>query len=387
MERRSHLTWHFPHYFKKHLPRQLEELYLTSAITDFSSAALAIFEPIYLWTLGYRVREIMVFYLVLYGVYYFLLPLGGKFVARFGHERSILISSVWMVGYYVSLINIPHVASLFYIAPLFFALQKAFYWPAYHFDFIRFSNREERGSEFSATAALSTMMYTLGPIAGGMIIKLFGFNALFMVGIVSILLSSVPLFASKTPVKREEFSYWKSFVLPFRKRYQRTTLAYVSLGNELILMTVWPVFILITFGDLFDVGLLVGLSALMTTLATLVIGKFTDRRPKQDIVRFGGIGNLAVWLLRIVSRIPALVLVMEWIGRIFYNSNVVGMTAITYDRAHDDDYSWHGVLYEQGFSIAKMLMAIAVIIVASHTDPFVAAFGLAALVSPLALVL
>ena len=384
---RFHTTWHFPHYFKKHLPRQLEELYLTSAITDFSSAALAIFEPIYLWTLGYRIREIMVYYLILYVVDFFVLPLGGKFVARFGHERSILISTIWMVGYYVALINIPHAASLFYVAPLLFAMQKAFYWPAYHFDFIRFSVKEERATEYSGITALSTIMYTLGPIFGGMIIKLFGFDALFMVGIVSILLSSIPLFATKSPIKREVFSYWKSQVLPFRRRYQRTTLAYLSLGNELILMTVWPIFILLAFGDLFDVGLLIGLSALVTALVTLGIGKWSDRVPKGKVLRFGGIGNLAVWLLRIVSRIPPMVLVMEWIGRIFYNSTVVSMTSMTYDRAHEDDYSWHGVLYEQGFAIAKSLMALAVFLCASHIDPFVIAFALAALVSPLALVL
>jgi len=385
--RQYHTAWHFPHYFRKHLPKQLEELYLTSAITDFSSAALAIFEPIYLWSLGYRIREIMVYYLILYVVDFFLLPLGGKFVARFGHERSILISTGWMVGYYVALINIPNAASLFCVAPLLFALQKAFYWPAYHVDFMRFSAKEERGAEYSGVAALSTIMYTIGPIAGGAVVKFFGFDALFVIGIVSILLSSIPLFVTKSPLKREEFSYWKSLVLPFRRRYQRTTVAYLSLGHELILMTVWPIFILLSFGDLFDVGLLVGLSALVTALATLAIGKWTDRKPKGDVLRFGGIGNLAVWLLRMVSRIPPMVLVMEWIGRIFYNSSVVSMTAITYDRAHEDDYSWHGVLYEQGFAIAKSLMALAVFILAAHTDPFVIAFALAALVSPLALVL
>ena len=385
--RHFHTAWHFPHYFRKHLPKQLEELYLTSAITDFSSAALAIFEPIYLWTLGYGIREIMVYYLVLYVVDFFLLPLGGKFVARFGHERSILISSLWMVGYYVALINIPNLSNLFYIAPLLFALQKAFYWPAYHVDFMRFSAKEERGAEYSGIAALSTMMYTLGPIAGGLIVKFFGFDALFIVGIVSILLSSIPLFVTKTPVKREVFSYWKSLVLPFRRRYQRTTVAYLSLGHELILMTVWPIFILLSFGDLFDVGLLVGLSALVTALATLAIGKWADRVPKGRVLRFGGLGNLAVWLLRMVSTVPPMVLVMEWIGRIFYNSSVVSMAAITYDRAHEDDYTWHGVLYEQGFAISKALMALAVFLFAVHVDPFVIAFALAALVSPLSLVL
>ncbi len=380
------LAWHFPHYFKKHVAVQLEELYLSSAISDFAMSALIIFEPIYLWSLGYRVRDLMLYYFVLYVVYYFLVPLGGKFVARFGHERSILISTVWMVAYYATLMGIKDASFLFWVAPLFYALQKTFYWPAYHYDFIRFSVKEERASEFSAITALSTVMYTLGPIAGGFIIKFFGFNGLFFVGIACILLSSMPLFAVKAPPKPESYSYWKSLALPFRRRYHRSTVGYLSLGNELIMMVVWPVFILVVFGDLLDVGILVGLSALLTAIVTLAIGKWTDHVPRKDVLRVGGLGTMAVWLLRIVSRVPPLVLILEWIGRVFYNSAVVSMTSMTYDRAHQDDYSWHGVLYEQGYAVAKALMAIAVFMLASVTDPFVAAFVLAAVVSPLYLV-
>lgn len=378
--------WHFPHYFKKHLDVQLEELYLSSAISDFATSALIIFEPIYLWTLGYRIRDLMLYYFVLYVLYYFLVPLGGKFVARFGHERSILISTVWMVGYYAALMGIKVVPGLFWIAPLFYALQKTFYWPAYHYDFIRFSVKEERAAEYSGIAALSTVMYTLGPIAGGFIIKFFGFNGLFFVGIACILLSSLPLFAVQAPPRREQYSYWKSLLLPFRTRYHRSTIGYLSLGNELILMVVWPVFILVVFGDLLDVGILVGLSALMTAVVTLAIGKWSDRVPKRQVLAVGGLGTMAIWLLRIVSRIPPLVLALEWIGRVFYNSAVVSMTSMTYDRAHEDDYSWHGVLYEQGYAVAKALMALAVFMLASVTDPFVAAFILAAAVSPFYLV-
>src|SRR5207247_1058254 len=153
------------------LSTQLEELYMSVAIMEFAVAAISLFEPIYLWTLGYRVPQIAFFYLIVYVAYYPLVPLGGKFVAKFGHERSILISTFFYVGYYVALISIRWHPSLFALAPILFALQKTFYWPAYHFDFIRFSAREERGREFSGLWSLSTMMAVLGPIAGGFLVK------------------------------------------------------------------------------------------------------------------------------------------------------------------------------------------------------------------------
>lgn len=372
---------HFPHYFKTRLPLQIGELYLSSAIMDFASAAIALFEPIYLWTIGYRIQHIMVFYLILYLAYYVLVPLGGKFIARFGHERSILISTFWLVLYFVALMGIAHFSILFYFAPLFFALQKTFYWPAYHFDFLRFSEKHERGTEFSALWSITTVMYVLGPIIGGIVVKFFGFTPLFLGACVVILLSSMPLFATKTKAKPEAFSYWKSFVLPFRRRYWRNTVGYLALGEELVLMTIWPIFILLVFHDLFDVGLLVGASAFLTAIATLFVGKWTDKTAKHHVLNTGGIATAAAWLIRLFAQSAPGVFLLDTVSRISRNTTYVSMTTMTYDRAHEDDYSWHGVYYEQGFAIAKSLIAILIIGLAGIADPFQTAFVLSALVS------
>ena len=69
---------HFPHYFKTKLPTQIEELYLTSALMDFAGSAIALFEPIWLWTLGFDIQHVMFFYVLVYVPYFILLPLGGK---------------------------------------------------------------------------------------------------------------------------------------------------------------------------------------------------------------------------------------------------------------------------------------------------------------------
>lgn len=372
---------HFPHYFRKRVPLQVEELFASSAIMDFAGSAIALFEPIYLWTLGYRVREIMLFYLMVYVVYFFLLPLGGKFVARYGHERSILISTIWLVLYFLALVGIRQNAQLFLVAPLFFALQKTFYWPAYHFDLLRFAVKEERASEFSALWSLTTLMYVIGPIAGGVIVKFFGFPQLFLGAAFLILLSSAPHFLSPSIPKHEEYSYRQSFILPFRRRYWRNTIGYLGLGEELIQLTLWPILISIILADLFNVGLIVGAGAFVTAMVTLMIGKWTDRTAKHNVLASGGVVTSGVWLLRAVFRSVPIVFLLDTFGRLSHNTTFVSMTTMTYDRAHADDYSWHGVYYEQGFAIAKTFMALLVIAFASIADPFQGAFVAASIVS------
>lgn len=380
-----HRFGHIPHYFRKQLPKPLHELYVSAAIMDLAASAIALFEPIYLWTLGYGIREIMVFYLIVYGAYFLLVPLGGLVVARYGHERSILISTFCYAAYFAALIGIGSLPWLFFVAPFLFALQKSFYWPAYHFDFMRFAIRQERGQEFSGIWAESTLMYTIGPVIGGVLVTLFGFPTLFGLAIVCILLSSTPLFGARVQPKHEPFSYRQSFLLPFRRRYRRNSLAYLSLGHEHILLTVWPIFIFIVFGNLFNVGVLVGLSSLLSAASILIVGKLTDRLPKARLARFSGLASAGVWMLRILVRWPPAVFLLDLVGRLTHNAGIVSVTTLTYDRAHDDDYSWHGVYYEQGYALGKSLMSLLVIAVASAADPFSAAFLLAAAVSFFAL--
>lgn len=129
-----HLTQR--HYFHRHLQKQLQELYATVAIMDFALAAVIVFEPIYLWQKGYGVVSIMTYYLVVYGLYFFLAPLGGSIVARFGPARSISMSTVFLAAYYGALLLIAVHPMWFWIAPVLFAVQKMLYWPAYHVDFL-----------------------------------------------------------------------------------------------------------------------------------------------------------------------------------------------------------------------------------------------------------
>lgn len=93
-----------PHYFSKHPSHELKELYFSVGIMDFATSAVALFEPIYLWTRGYSFAQIAMFYGAVYLLYTILLPLGGRIAARFGFEHSILTSQFAFIAYYVALL-------------------------------------------------------------------------------------------------------------------------------------------------------------------------------------------------------------------------------------------------------------------------------------------
>lgn len=378
----SQLPHNFPHYFRKRFTKQLEELYLSVAILDFALAAVVLFEPIYLYQQGFGVPSIMLYYVVVYGLYFFLVPLGGKFVARFGAERSMLVASVMMIGYYGSLFLIQTSAVFFWVAPIFFALQKMFYWPAYHSDFIRSSDEGERGKEFSGLWSVSTIVYILGPIVGGLLITRFGFNGLFVFVGAVVMLSNIPLFLAKVPREKEKFSYWHALTMPFHPIHRRSALAYVALGEELIMLTVWPIFIFLMFKDYLSIGGILTGATLLTALVTLLFGRAVDQGKPHHLLRIGGVMTALVWITRLAVNSTPAVFISDTLGRIFKNSTFVPLTSMTYERAlKERRVIERSVFYEQGFAIGKTLAALAVFIIAHFVSPFTAAWVLAAFVS------
>ena len=112
-----------------HMRREVKELYLSTMIMNFAVMMIQIFEPIYLYTLGYSLHQIILFFLIVYGVYFLILPLGVNYARRFGNEKAIVFSTFIFITYYLLFYNIKFIPIFFFIAPLLYALQKSFYWP------------------------------------------------------------------------------------------------------------------------------------------------------------------------------------------------------------------------------------------------------------------
>ncbi|MEK7537864.1 MAG: hypothetical protein AAB619_02745 [Patescibacteria group bacterium] len=373
---------HFPSYFHRRINRRLGGLYIAVTVLDFALAMVVLFEPVYLYRLGYTIQHILLYYVVVYGLYYFLVPLGGQVVARVGPARSMAASSIMLIGYYLSLLLVARAGAFFWIAPIFFSLQKTLYWPAYHTDFILNSDPDERGKEFSGLWSLSTMVYIIGPALGGLIIQQSGFNVLFILVMALIVLSNLPLFIAPTTYHGTLMSYGRMLIQPFTRFHLRSTLAYLSLGEELIMLVVWPVFIALTFTTYERMGGALAVAAFLTALVTLYIGRLIDRNQPVRTLRWGALVTVAVWLIRPFLNTVGAVFTSDTIGRIAKNTTYVSLTTASYSKAlREHKVIERSVLYEQGFALGKTLIAAAVIVLAAFVPPFTAAFTAAAAVS------
>src|SRR3989338_2501489 len=119
-----HLLKHQFHlnYFSDSVDREVKEVYLEAMIAGLAVSLVVIFEPIYLYSLGYSIIQILWFYVQIYVWYATLASFGAMFASRFGYKHAFLVSNLFYIGYWAALFLIGTHSWLFFLAPIMFAL-------------------------------------------------------------------------------------------------------------------------------------------------------------------------------------------------------------------------------------------------------------------------
>lgn len=350
MSRFSHtLISFFPH----HIRREIRELYLATLILNIGVAMVLLFEPIYLYSIGYSLQQILLFFLIVYILYFFLVPLGARFAKRFGYEHSIVVSTFIFIAYYFVLYNIATVPILFFIAPVLYAFQKTFYWPAYHADFARHADRREEGREIGAIDMMVLAVNVIAPFLAGVIVNFFGFATLFVVVSIIFVVSNIPLLSTPEIFVPKPFPYALAYKNLAKK--PKAVVGYLGYGEELILLVVWPIFLALVLKNFLTVGSLVAFSTLITVIVTLIIGKTSDIKNRRRLLRFGSIGYSLVWFARTIAQTSWGVFVVDTLSRLSKEMVSVPLVALTYDRAKQKSVMQTIMTFEMSLVVGKMI--------------------------------
>lgn len=358
----------FFQYLPDKLTFQVKELYVTTAIMDFASSMVIIFEPIYLYKLTNSIRLVLLYYIVVYFVYFWFLPLGAKIAKRKGYEHAIFYSSIFLILYYLFLFAMG--SSLYYAIGAIICLifTKSLYWPGYHGDFCRYGSKKQRGREISNRVVINYLVTIFGPVLGGVIVKFLGFPALFVVVAVLILVSNISILSTKEEFTPTPFSYKNSYKRLVSKTHRKKFFAYFGFGEEFIFMVLWPIFIFMLIPDFFSIGFLMTLAVLFTSLAALFIGRIADNQDKKSVLKFGALLQMLSWIVRFLTRGAFSILIFETWYRISKNTTIVPMVALTYDRAIKKGVIRSIVFFEMSIILSKLLIASVIFIMLSFFE-------------------
>lgn len=367
--------------FSLHTRTELKHLYQFSTIFSFAFSLIVIFEPIFLYQQHFPLWAIGVYYGLHYVLYIALLPFGGKFAGRFGLERSIAISLPLFVLYFLCLSAIPQYRFMVAVAIVLLTLHKIFYWPAFHAMMAEFGDGRNRGTELSWMTFIKYGVGIAGPLAGGVIAELFGFPILFLIASVLVLISAIPLLRTPDEYRRASFLYlepWKVITSP---KYRSSSIAMLGWGENLIDMVYWPLFLFILLGGTQKLGIYFSIALAVMTFVSFFIGDFTERYPRQRIVRAYLPFMVLGYLFRPLTVGHIRIVLTDTLSRVSFAGVMIPMMYELYGRAKRGGSLRFGVSMEILIAIIKTITAFTLALVFFFVAPypaFVIAFILAA---------
>lgn len=362
--------------FANRLTRQVRELWSSTLILDLAVSMVTIFEPVFLYVLFSRyfplagaLSLIALFYLAIYISYLFTVPLGAKFAKRYGYENSIAVASIFFILIYFAMFSARVWPPFIILAVFAYIGQKTFYWPAFHSNFARFSSLGEQGREICNLWALESIIYIIGPLAGGLIVEFYGFKVLFIAVSLLMLASNIPMLITREVFKPKRFEYWPAFQRLFAKDNRQHLFAQFGYGEEWIVLVIWPIFMYLAVENFFGLGLIAGASTFFATLIMLFIGRWTDSKDKAKVLRFGAIFYFFSWLFKVLARSAFSVMLVDVYSRVAKSTIALPITATTYAEAQNGSVMQTIVFFEMSLVIGKIIAILLCLLILQIFSP------------------
>ncbi|OGC45506.1 hypothetical protein A2V49_04230 [candidate division WWE3 bacterium RBG_19FT_COMBO_34_6] len=325
-------------------------LYITSSIRVLSIGLIGIFLPIYLFE---NSKNYLFFHhdIVLNGMMWLIVYFGlrslftiltililGRIIFKKLHfQISMVISFILLIIeiYIWTLIK----TNVFYmaLAGSLSGVIIAMYWIPYHIFFVRKSGGNVRhfGQKVSIRHFLDKIASALAPFIGGFIIVKFGFNNLFIVIAICLLLASIPLTVVVHEWQHHDHDMvkiFKNYVL--QKKYYKLTLSFMGEGIESVLYNFfWPLLMFFVLNDFIKIGLINTISLILSSFAILYVGKLADRSGTKVIHLIGASLNSLLYIPRLFIRNGFFIFSLDIFDRFNSSMYALPMMAKTYEKA------------------------------------------------------
>lgn len=365
-----------------HASPQMRGLMSATAILNFAITSISLFEPIYLYSLGWSLASICAFYLSVYVLTFFLLPIGARYVGRLGFQHAMLFSSPFLIIYFLSLFAIARHPAFVGLAVVAFSIQKVLYWPAFHAEMAKFGREGERGREVSNIASLASFAAILGPTFGGVLIGLYGFPIAFIAASLMIFASNIPFISIPEERALEKFDYLPALKRVFGRERRGELVALSGFGEEFVMQAIWPIFLYVTLKGFAATGVVVSVSLLLSSLTMLFIGRLSDLQSKHAVIRSGSFFTAFSWALRPFLIGPLGMLAGDFFHRASRSLLGIPMMTVLYERANKGPLLERLISIEMSIIFGKaLMMALGVAVALLWPGAFLPFFVLAALFS------
>jgi len=355
-------------YLKTRLQPGLVSIYSNRLIQQIAVGLVGFFGPIFLFVfLNESAQSVLLFYIGCFFLFGLLLPFGAMLMSRIGLKISMILGSLFLVGWFVSLYLL---SNNWYFA-LFLALAsitlfRLLYWVPYHTEFAKSTDRLSRGKEIAFLASVSTLICVVLPFIAGLIIAKFNFSVLFLISIIIASISIIPILLLRPVREKYTYSFLQTFKELFNRRNRKLLLAYGGEGAEGVVgFVIWPIFIFQLLNENYlSVGIISSLIILVSIILRLLIGNWTDKISKRRIIKTGSVLYALGWIGKIFVQTAFQIFIVSTYHAFAAVVMRTPFTTLMYEQAADrghyvDEYT---VLREIALNIGRILVLVLSII-------------------------
>lgn len=377
------------HFWRESGFDELSELYVSMMFRSMSINMTGLFVPLYMLRLDYGIVSILSV-IAWYFTFRFLFAdiLAGYAVARYGPKHTMLVGYILLLLSTLMFLYLPSTAWPIWLLGGLWGASASFFFIPFNVDFSKVKHSKYGGKELGYINIMDKIGSLIGPIIGGAVATLFDPRYIFLVAVIFLLFSILPLFETSEPVKlgqKLDFNGLKTDKLKW------DFLSVVGLGIENSLtMFLWPlylgVFVLTGAAAYAKLGILWSVSILIAILVTHIIGGAIDKHKGRKLLRYSATINSSLHILRpLITTYP-----LAFLTNIANDSVTVGYRLPYIKGLYDaaDDLPGYRIVYltsiELVNSLSKATMWWFLVILAGVLQSrmlFVAGFMIAAFAS------
>lgn len=239
---------------------------------------------------------------------------------KIGHDRSMLVGNLFKVSWLLCLTYVQERPWLIILAAILAGIEMGLYWQSHHTLMCRFSLEKEMGKSLAGFKFLGNFITMLSPFIGAMIVSYFGFNYLFYVSIMLVVIAIGGIIQLELSDEKDEVNLSEYFAWMKEKTFRRLALSQMGRYFYDISILLWPLFVFLIMADIVKVGYIYTISLFFAMLISLFTGQMLDKkkRIKLPFIISGGFLS-TITMLRMMIGGPWDVVIVDSSNRMLGN--------------------------------------------------------------------
>lgn len=291
--------------------KNLKYIYAIRLVNELANQLMVFFLPIYYFNLRFSFMShlgltslqegifnvAMIYALTRLVSLLFAIPT-AKILIKFGIRQGFVMGHLFYALFVLCLYLSKNNINFIFLATIINGLQVNLFWNSYYYSLSRNSDQNKIGANLGMINFLLNLLAMISPALGGLIIITLGYQTLFLVGLVIVLLGVIFSVLLDNVKVQDSISYKEFGVWLKEPGFRRLALTFAGRCFNDATIVLWALYMFILLGSTQGLGYLYSLSLFLALFISYGAGSFIDKHKNKKQFLFSG-GFLSVfWILR-----------------------------------------------------------------------------------------